>query len=1199
MKHVFYLFLFFFLFTSSLYATEDIVVNVLEDAYVQGGSYANEARGTTDPEQLIIKHQDSSAPGNRRKIYLKFAIPDTVTLAHVYGAELSLHVISCNASIGTPIWNIYSVANNWSESTITWNTQPAEDQLSATYQLPGGFSTGHNPLIDITDRVKKAIADNERTFSVAVYPASANNFGNANLYSKENTADTQKQPRLVIFSEPRPIIDNRLSLEIADSVIMRIRRDKLSKSAHSLDVLVDTCLPKIKADGSFNDIDYAAQSRSNWEPLIHLERLREMGLAYTHPESQYFESDEIYAQILKSFEFWYARNVNNTMNWYYNRVAHPHRLGEALIAVYPGKRKITEEPIFTKLTNRWKEKYGHPDSPNDATTAGANKSNIAMHWIYRSALTRNKEDLEFAAERGFAQLAFTTGEGIQHDYSYRQHGAQLYLAGYGREFIQLGTRQAYYLVGTPYALADERKEILSRYVKDTYLNIIRGTRLSYNIFGRSISRENATSENGFVGLLNYLTGIDPDNAQDYRDAIKRIRKEEAASYHVTPFQKHFYRGEYTLHVRPGYLFDVRMASSRMLRSEYDIYENRQGFFLTDGGNCIMVDGEEYGTILPLWDWRRIPGTTLPELDTMVRANSYIFSGRSSHAGGVTDGMYGVTSFEMINNQSLYAHNDDIGYGGTPNPQQPKLAALDFGAKKSWFAFDKEIICLGAGIYSGHEQVINTTVNQCRRVGDVVISSQGTEQTLGLGTTNHKNPDWVLNDKVAYFFPEQADVYVENRTETARWSDINASFATNTPFTGNLFTLWIGHGTKPTHARYAYIIVPDADLETARNYSSEHIIVLANNDSVQAIYHKELDIYGFAFFKAASFRKGDLAMEVNAGCLLIIKDAGEEEVTVYASDPQKSGMDIEIGIETARFKERRVIKYTGLVAPHTGATLELKVNQDTPISSGRDVMLNRADWVITTSSEGPYDASVGGTDPRYIIDGDDVSCFLFVKPGKTYGPSGYPQISVPADAIPSFTIDLQQPKEMSFFTYRHRVAGNTGENLRVSQASFFGKNNPEDAFEPIVLSAPIPTDAHEVKVEFPATVSYRYVQFVYEKWNTGSGNTMQVSEFNLGNVKLLDIDESEYIPSTNIKELPTSKNYLVVCPNPIHKGETLSVKTSLNGENISLEIHDIWGRVVKTSNRLSIDTNGLGTGIHIVVAKDKQTQEVVSTKLIIN
>ena len=1205
MKQLFYLALFVFCFymPCAMSAGEnDVVINVSEDAYVQGGNSANVTQGAADSETLAIRNH--SSVNNKKKVYLKFVIPDDVTNEQVQTASISLYVKSCNANIGAPTWNVYSASDEWSESAITWNNQPTDGTLITTYKIPNGFAAiaaGYNILIDVTTLAKTAVSTNQRTFSVQIFPSVADPFDNVDMFSKEDAAGAQKIPQLII--SPNEIDDGKLKIAHADSIIARVKRDKLSKSATSIDQKVKGFLPNYKQSTSshpgyyFDDINYTAQSRSNWEPLIHLERLEEMGLAYTNKDCEFYENEEFYNKIVEGYKYWYSRNLTNSMNWYYNRVAHPHYLGEALIAVYGGKKDITQETVFTQLTNRWKEKYGHPDTPADATTAGANKTNIAMHWIYRSALTRNKEDLEFAVGRAFLQLGFTTGEGLQHDYSYRQHGAQLYLAGYGREFIQLGVRQGSYLLGTPYPMPDASRVYLSEYIRSTYLNIIRGGRLSYNIFGRSISRENSTSERGLVSLLGFMTQIDPEYAHEYNDGIKRISKQEPASYNVEALHKHFYRGEYTLHVRPEYMFDVRMASSRMVRSEYDIYENTQGFFLTDGGTCIMVDGEEYGTILPLWDWRKIPGTTAPELATMRRANSYIFNGLSAHAGGVTDGMYGVSSFEMINNQELYAYNDDTGWGGTPSPQNPRLPALDFGAKKSWFIFDNEIVCLGAGLYSGHDEVLNTTVNQCRRTGDVVAFVGGEERILGLGKENLQNPDWILNDKVAYFFPENSNVYVENKTETAKWSDINLSFATNTPFEGHLFTTWIDHGVKPQNEKYVYVIVPNADLEKARNYSTDNITILANNDSIQAVYHQELGIYGFTFFKPASFRKGDLAIEVDAAAAIMIKNVDEDEVTLWVADPQKSGKAIGIGIETSKYKERKAIICETVASPHTGQSVELKLNADTPLSTGKAVNLDRSGWVITTSSVGPSDGTVEGTNPYNIIDGDMTSSFLFVKPGKEYGGVSVPTVEV--GGYPHFTIDLQQPTEMSFFLYRHRVTGNTEAILRASQVSFYGKNNEDDTWTPIVSAIPIATNVAEIKVGFPEKVNYRYVQLELEKWNTSGGSTMQVSEFNLGNTLMLDIEESEYVPNTGLDKIPASQEYFSVYPNPVRSGEMLFVKTSWRSENTAIEILDMLGRQVMSGKQLTIDTTGLSAGVYTLIAKDIQGNKIAATKLIIS
>jgi chondroitin AC lyase len=340
--------------------------------------------------------------------------------------------------------------------------------------------------------------------------------------------------------------------------------------------------------------------------------------------------------------------------------------------------------------------------------------------------------------------------------------------------------------------------------------------MSFSVLGRGVTRTDNTNRSDFVKVLAMLKDIDPTHAGEYESAIKRLNGEAPASYGLQPSHTYFYRSEYTLHQRPEYTFDVRMASKRMARDEYDINENRQGFFMSDGATGIYVDGEEYGSILPFWNWKKIPGTTVPDLAVMRRADRYIFNGRSSCAGGVTDGVYGVTAFEMINDQSLYAFDDDKGLKGISEPAGERLPALDFGAKKSWFIFDKEIVCLGAGIYSGHDEPLYTTVNQCRQAGEAVVASTDGRQAIGQGAHLYNKVEWALNDKTAYFFPTQPSLHAANETRTGSWRDINNGGTTDV-LKGEVFTLWLDHGVKPQGANYAYIIVPD--IRTAKDAAS--------------------------------------------------------------------------------------------------------------------------------------------------------------------------------------------------------------------------------------------------------------------------------------------------------------------------------------------------------------------------------------------
>jgi hypothetical protein len=157
-------------------------------------------------------------------------------------------------------------------------------------------------------------------------------------------------------------------------------------------------------------------------------------------------------------------------------------------------------------------------------------------------------------------------------------------------------------------------------------------------------------------------------------------------------------------------------------------------------------------------------------------------------------------------------------------------------------------------------------------------------------------------------------------------------------------------------------------------------------------------------------------------------------------------------------------------------------------------LNRADWTVITSSEGPADDTpiVGGNNPYYMIDGDLNSAFLFVKPGKTYK-----GITVPSGTEPWFAIDLQQSCEMSYMYYRHRDYNDTNARLRASKGSLYGKNAETDEYQPIIENFAIATNVSEVQINFPSTVSYRFVKMVLKEWDTSAGNTIQVSEFNLG------------------------------------------------------------------------------------------------------
>lgn len=159
------------------------------------------------------------------------------------------------------------------------------------------------------------------------------------------------------------------------------------------------------------------------------------------------------------------------------------------------------------------------------------------------------------------------------------------------------------------------------------------------------------------------------------------------------------------------------------------------------------------------------------------------------------------------------------------------------------------------------------------------------------------------------------------------------------------------------------------------------------------------------------------------------------------------------------------------------------------------LLDRSGWTITTSHPYAPDGSTGM--PVDMIDSKTTTYLSLIKPGKTVG-----SISVGANDAVYFVIDLKSQQSFDFFKLAHRTS-NTSENIRVKKVSLWGSNDGENFIE-IVKDIAIAVDKSisEVTVDLPGSVTYQYVKMTYNAWASG-GNTMQISEFNLGNMKFLD------------------------------------------------------------------------------------------------
>ena len=636
--------------------------------------------------------------------------------------------------------------------------------------------------------------------------------------------------------------------------------------------------------GAFKDIDYRRDDRTFWPPLKHIARLTEWSYAYTTPGNRYYAKKSIFDKIVKALEYWHEVDPR-CHNWWYNQVAEPQQIGLLFIQLRTGKERIPAE-LEKKILDRIVKDGGNP-----AKWTGANRTDIALHWIYRSCLSENAKDMEFAMNNAFSPIAYTTKEGFQHDNSYFQHGVQLYIGGYGDEILKGITQIANYALGTRYALNKEKIDLVSKFMLGTYYRTFRGKYMLFDVLGRGVSRVNNLDKSAMALYAQRMVQIDPEHKEEYQQIIDRLTEKKPANYGVKPAHTHYHRADYTLHNRPNYTFDVRMASVRTGRCEYGNRENLKTYFMSDGCTNIAVDGDEYYNILPIWDWKRIPGITCPQVDQIPLSESdWQQKGTAIFAGGVSDSIYGASG---------YAYYDTY-------------KDIYTGANKSWFMFDNEIVCLG-DVTSTSDFDINTTVNQCRLKGETVQANDGQKTfTVNKGQHTFQHLNWVLHNKVGYVFPQQnqkSDIWVNNQEQVGNWNTINRSMP-DAVVKEDVFSLGFNYGKNPKHAPYAYIVVPTIhNAEEMERYLQRNAVtIVSNTPTIQSVYQNELDIWQTIFFEAGKIEFKDMKISVSKRCALMIKKTTEGKYKLHIADPAQQGDGIQVQISLPGVKKKTINVY---------------------------------------------------------------------------------------------------------------------------------------------------------------------------------------------------------------------------------------------------------------------------------------------------
>ncbi|MDL2322580.1 DNRLRE domain-containing protein [Bacteroidales bacterium OttesenSCG-928-A17] len=956
--------------------------------------------------------------------------------------------------------------------------------------------------------------------------------------------------------------------DIYDLIMSRIQeKEKSAAKISTIDSNVSTYLELLYSDGSFSNINYNATDQTNWGPIAHLDRLKSFVLAYTLSGSNYYEDEDIFNKIEAMFSYWHTKDPRST-NWFMQQIAAPQRMGVLLILMRTGKKQIRstlESDIITRMATIG----GAPDQSGSQGT-GANKVDIATHWVYRGCLTKNKTVLEKGIQQAFYPLFHTTGEGFQHDYSYLQHGQQLYIGGYGDVIAQGICYLAQYVNGTEYALSDEKFDILFSFMRETYLPVIRGQYFLYNAAGRSLSRPNAMSKSGFGSVIELLKAVDTDNTATYDAAIKRVSGEEPASYGIEPYHAHYWRSDYTIHQRPGFTIDVRTVSTRTLRNENGNGENIKGYFLSEGATDIAVEGNEYYNIFPAWDWGRIPGTTTPALTTIPQPGQWGTAGKSLFVGGVSDGTYGVSTYSMYNYE---------------------YSSVNTEAKKSWFFFDDEVVCLGAGIKSTAALQVNTTLDQSLLSGDVTVIK--TDNTNEVYTSSEKgsrsfdnNLSWVLHRKVGYYLPEGGKLVVNNQTQSGSWTSINTSQGGTD--SKDVFKLWIDHGVKPTNDKYAYVIVPNVNtVEKVGTYNTDNIKILSNTEVLQAVEHAGLGIVGIVFYGPATFQYNEnISIRATKGCTVLLKNITSDEITVHVSDPSASLPELSLIVETPSFTETKELKCElPTEKAYAGSTVEYTIDETTPAYVEVIDLNTYIEPAADTYAYGGGKTSNYGNETMIVVKTDS----------EAYTRTGYLKFDISGvDFSKAEEIKLALTVAEGDETYLNNTMRITACGNSWTETGLNWNNKPATTGSVLATAK---------AVEIGSTLYFDIKDYILGE--IAKGNTtlsFRLDNTYTGAVAKTRISfhskESLYedmrplivvVPDgdVSIPGITAPNNYLTIYPNPVKQSETVNIHHAGNSQDFSIKISNLTGAKIKETTAQYINTNTLSPGYYIVTVTDEE------------
>ncbi|MEC4017255.1 polysaccharide lyase 8 family protein [Streptomyces sp. H27-D2] len=563
------------------------------------------------------------------------------------------------------------------------------------------------------------------------------------------------------------------------------------------------------------------------------------------------------------------------------------------------------------------------------TSTGANRVDLCRVVALRGVLGKTAAKIALARDALSPVFPYvTTGDGLYADGSFIQHSWVAYSGTYGYVLLDGLGRLFTLLADSSWAVTDPKRQIIFDSVEKAYAPLLHNGLMMDSVNGRAISRGYLLNdERGIMRGDHYhghllvaavallALGAGSAERQRWNGLVKgwiardttspvladrqfevgdlaRLKAVADGGGLATPERvghRLFAAMDRAVHRRPGWAANISMASERIAYYENGNGENPRGWHT--GAGMLYWWGADFGGgqytdgFWPTVDWYRLPGTTVSS--KRLADNEGGGWGEPKPAvkwvGGASDGEFAAVG------------------------QHVKGLASTLRARKSWFCAADTVVCLGAGITGrdGAGTAVETIVDN-RSLGEsgaARLTVDGAAQPGTLGwTKTFERARWAhLAGHGGYVFPgvpgardgrPGARLKALRQARTGAWRDINTG-SSPAPLTRRYLTLWHDHGTDPTDASYACLLMPGASPHTlaARAADERWLTVLANTDEAQGVTIASLGLTAVNFWFPGTV--GPLTAGAPASVLVRIRNSGRT-AAIRVSDPMRTGAAIDVG-----------------------------------------------------------------------------------------------------------------------------------------------------------------------------------------------------------------------------------------------------------------------------------------------------------------